>query len=170
MTSRAILLTLASVMGISGTSQAEPIVIDKAATHLQGTDRNRNQPKPKLTLHTTMATWCVACKAELPQLSYLRSVFKPEELGMFGLPYDEKEGPALLKAWATTNHPPYELLADLTKDDISSVKSMVLTTFKIDAVPAAFVTDSDGRILRAKLGPPSVSELRELLRSQRERR
>lgn len=165
-----LLFALVSVIGIAGKSLAEPIVIDKAGTQLQVTDRNRDGPKPKLVLHTTMATWCVPCKAELPQFLYLRSVFKPEELGMFGLPYDDKEGSERLKAWAVANGPPYELLTNLTRDNIASVKMMVLKTLKIDGVPATIVTDTDGRILRMRWGPPSVSELRELLRSQRDRR
>ena len=154
----------------AGAWAAESVVIDKAATQLQVVDASRDRTKPKVIVHTTMATWCVACKAELPQYSYLRSVFKPEEVAIFGLPYDEKEGADLLKAWAASNKPSYQLLTNLTKDEISSVKRMVLTTLKIDAVPATFMTDSDGRILRARLGPPSVSEIRELLRSQRERK
>lgn len=168
----ALLLALASALGISTAAATESVVIDKAATRLQVqvTDHAAGQPKPKLTLNTTMATWCVACKAEMPQLMYLRSTFKPEELGMVGLPYDEKDAAASLKAWAAANHAPYELLADLSKDDILSIKAMVLTTFRMDAVPAAFVTDADGHILRAKLGPPSVSEIRELLRAQRDRK
>ena len=117
-----------------------------------------------------MATWCVACKAELPQLTYLRSVFKPEELAMFGLPYDEKEGAAKLTAWADANRPPYELVANLTPDGIASAKSIVKTTLRMDAVPAVIVTDGDGRIVRTRFGPPSVSELRELLRLQKDRK
>jgi peroxiredoxin len=163
-----LLFALVSVMGIPGESLAQPIVMDKAGTRLQVTELKRDRPKPKLVLYTTMATWCVACRTEIPQFSYLRSVFKPEELGMFGLPYDDKEGSEQLKAWAVANHPPYELLINLTKDNFASVKMMVLKTLRIDAVPATIVTDSNGRILRTRWGPPSVSELRELLRSQRD--
>ena len=163
------LFALLSATGIAGKSWADSIVVDNAATRLQVTDRNRDRPGPRLVLYTTMATWCVACRTELPQFLHLRSVFKPEELGMFGLPYDDKEGPERLKAWAVANGPPYELLANLTRDNIASVKMMVLKTLRIDAVPASIVTDTNGRILRTRWGPPSVSELRELLRSQKDR-
>ena len=166
----ALWLALMGVIGFTGTSSAESIVTDAAATKMRVTDRNRGGPKPKLVLYTTTATWCAPCKAELPQLSYLRSVFKPEELGMFGLPYDDKEGAERLTAWANANHPPYELIANMTADGIASVKTIVKTTLKMDAVPAIIVTDGDGRIVRARFGPPSVSELRELLRLQRDPR
>lgn len=166
----ALLLALAGVIGIAANSSAQSIATDEAATRLQVTDRNRDGPKPKLVLYTTMATWCVPCKAELPQFSYLRSVFKPEELDMLGLPYDDKEGAERLKAWAAANRPSYELLASLSKDNIASVKAMVLKSLRMDAVPTSIVTDTRGQILRVKFGPPSVSELRELLRLQKERK
>jgi thiol-disulfide isomerase/thioredoxin len=161
-------LALMALAGFAGTSSAETIVTDAAATKMRVSDRKAG-PKPKLVLYTTMATWCAPCKAELPQLTYLRSVFKPEELAMIGLPYDDKEGAAKLTAWASANHPPYELIANLTPEGIASAKSVVKATLRMDAVPAIIVTDGDGRIVRARFGPPSVSEMRELL-SQRDRK
>lgn len=149
---------------------AESIVTDAAATKMRLGDRKAAAPNTKLVLYTTMATWCAPCKAELPQLAYLRSVFKPEELAMFGLPYDDKEGAAKLTAWADANRPAYELVANLTPDGIASAKGVVMTTLRMDAVPAIIVTDGGGRIVRVRFGPPSVSELRELLRSQKDRR
>ena len=159
-----------ALAGFAATPCAESIVTDAAATKMRIGERKTAGPNPKLVLYTTMATWCAPCKAELPQLTYLRSVFKPEELAMFGLPYDEKEGAAKLTAWADANRPPYELVANLTPDGIASAKSIVKTTLRMDAVPAVIVTDGDGRIVRTRFGPPSVSELRELLRLQLDRK
>lgn len=157
-------------IGVITACHAEPVRFDTAGKQLQVTPRDRQAPKPRLVLHTTMATWCVACKAELPQFAYLRSVFTPEELGMYGLPYDQKDRPEQLAAWAASHRPSYQLLTDLSTRSIASVKTMVLANLRMDAVPASIITDADGRILRARWGPPSVSELRELLRSQKARR
>ncbi len=162
-------LALMALAGFAATSSAESIVTDAAATKMRIGERKATGPSPKLVLYTTMATWCAPCKAELPQLTYLRSVFKPEELAMFGLPYDEKEGAAKLTAWADANHPPYELVANLTPEGIAAAKSVVKATLRMDAVPAIIVTDGEGRIVRTRFGPPSVSEMRELLR-QRDRK
>lgn len=166
-----LLFALAVSIGFAADSPAQSISMDEAMARLQVTDRHRDGPKKsRLVLYTTMATWCVPCKVELPQFSYLRSVFKPEELDMIGLPYDDKEGAKRLEEWAAANRPAYELLAGLPKDKISSVKAMVIKRLRMDAVPASIVTDIDGNILRVKFGPPSVSELREMLRSQGDRK
>lgn len=154
----------------AGTCAAESIVTDSAATKFRIGERKATGPNAKLVLYTTFATWCAPCKAELPQLSHLRAVFSPEELAMFGLPYDEKEGAAKLTAWGQANKPPYEMIANLTPDGIASAKSVVKTKLGMDAVPAIIVTDGEGRIVRTRFGPPSVSELRELLRSQKDRK
>jgi peroxiredoxin len=146
-----------------GASAGGLIVTDKGRLEVV---RGAGTPKPKLVLNSTMATWCTACKAEMPQLNYLRSVFKPDELAMYGLPYDEKDKPDQLKAWAAANHTPYVLVSDASQSEIASVKAAVISTLKMDAVPASFITDAEGHVLRARFGPPSVSELRELLRSQ----
>lgn len=158
-------IVLSALLAMAAASGAAPLVIDKAGRKVQVPETQG--PKPRLVLHTTMATWCAACRVELPQLAFVRNAFKPEELAMYGLPYDEKERPEQLRAWAATHRPPYQLLTELSAPDIASVKGLVLTNMKMDAVPATFITDTQGRILRAKWGPPSVSEIRELLRAQK---
>lgn len=118
---------------------------------------------PALVLNTTFATWCEPCRRELPQLRRLRSAFGPDSLEMVGVPYDEKEDRAKLGSWIATNQPPYRPQADLTRDQILSVQDFVRKTFGLDGIPATVVTAADGRVLLAKWGPPTVSELRELL-------
>ena len=120
-------------------------------------------PRPQLVLYTTMATWCAACLTELPQFNMLRATFQPHELGMFGVPYDEKEGAGKLSAWATANRPPYTLLTEAPNDYKATVKQTAIDILKLDGIPASIVTDGEGRVLLAKWGPPSVSEVRELL-------
>ncbi|HST00239.1 MAG TPA: hypothetical protein VLJ84_01125, partial [Usitatibacter sp.] len=58
--------------------------------------------------------------------NYLRSVFRPDELAMYGLPYDEKDKPDQLKAWAAANHTPYVLVSDASQREIASVKAAVI--------------------------------------------
>ncbi len=161
-----ILLIFVSLGGVSRKAFAESITINGSVTHLKLTDIKREGAQPKIVLYTTMATWCIACRDELPQYSFLHSVFKPEELEIYGLPYDLNDDQAKLIGWVDSFKPSYTLLSALTKGEISSVKAVVLKTLKIDAVPASIITDGNGRILRSRWGPPSVSEIRELIRLQ----
>ena len=120
-----------------------------------------------LQLFTTMATWCTACKGEMPQFRRLRAAFTPRDLGLFGVPIDPSEGPARIEAWDATNRPAYRLLRGLTATHVAAVKSLVLDELKMDAVPASIVTDGAGNVLLARWGPPSISQIRELLATVR---
>lgn len=125
---------------------------------------NGGEPTPKLVLYTTVATWCAACVTELPQMAHLRTVFPPDVLAMYGVPYDEAEGPDKLGAWAATHRPAYRLLADMARERAESVKGTALDMLKLEAAAATVVTDGSGRVLLARWGPPSISAMRELLR------
>jgi thiol-disulfide isomerase/thioredoxin len=118
---------------------------------------------PRLRFYTTMATWCTACREELPQLRALRAAFSADRLAMAAVPIDPEESRELVEAWGAAHKPPYELLTGLTEPQVSSVKDLVMAELQLDAVPATIVTDDEGTVLLAQWGPPTVSQIRELL-------
>jgi thiol-disulfide isomerase/thioredoxin len=123
----------------------------------------------ELTMYTTMATWCTICKGELPQLATLRQAFGPEELDMRAVPVDPEDSSEKLARYMDENHPAYRLLTDLGPRDVEAVEDVVEQTTKLkDALPATLVTDSDGMVLLAKGGVPSISDLRKLLDNHRQ--
>jgi hypothetical protein len=119
--------------------------------------------RPRLTLFTTMATWCAACRSELAQFRTLRAAFSPAELSMVAVPIDTAESRELVEAWGAAHGPPYELLTGLAETEVTAVKDLVLETLQLDAVPATIVTDANGGVLLTQWGPPSISKIRELL-------
>jgi peroxiredoxin len=110
-----------------------------------------------------MATWCVACRGELAQLRRLRETFAAADLAMAGVPIDTAESGGQIEAWGAANHPPYELLANLTRAQVLGVKSVVQKELNSDAVPATLITDAAGNLLHAQWGPPTLSRIRALL-------
>ena len=117
-----------------------------------------------LVMYTTMATWCAACAAEVPQLEALRARFRPGELAMLALPVDEDDGPSQLADWMTEHAPPYELLPELSSGQRAEVRAAVESLAGRYVIPATLVTDREGNLLWAKPGPPSVSDIRRLIR------
>jgi thiol-disulfide isomerase/thioredoxin len=111
----------------------------------------------------TMATWCVACKEQTPQLELLAETFTPEELEIVGLPVDDKEGAALLQEYATATQPPYRLVLALDEDQRRTVRKTLTSILPPDAIPASIVTDGNGRVIQSSAGVPTVSELRRIL-------
>jgi thiol-disulfide isomerase/thioredoxin len=132
---------------------------------LELTSTSTRTTNARLRLYTTMATWCVACQTELPQLQRLREAFAEEELAMFGVPVDPREDADKIEAWRAAYQPVYELLSGLTPKQKISVSRLVVRELGMEAVPATLITDAADHVLHAQWGPPSISKLRELLTS-----
>ncbi|MDE0357889.1 MAG: ASPIC/UnbV domain-containing protein [Gammaproteobacteria bacterium] len=122
--------------------------------------------RARLILYTTVATWCAPCLAELPSLNLLRTSFTNAEVEIFGVPWDPDETPETLAAWSKRYEPPYRILSELKPRQRDTVIQGALDALRIDGLPAAVVTDSEGKVLLVRWGPPSVSELRVLLENQ----
>ncbi len=117
----------------------------------------------RFKLMTTMATWCDACKAELPQIKFLRAEFGADELEILGVPVDENDNARKLEEYVKTYAPAYQMLDGLSEDQVAAVKQAVIDALRVDALPATILTDADGHVLRTLWGVPSVSDIRELL-------
>ena len=123
--------------------------------------------QPRLRMYTSTATWCAACKASLPQLRSLRDSFAFADLDMSAVPIDPTDGPKKLEAYVAKYQPAYRLLADLTTEEVADFAETLVEATGIDVLPSTLVTDSDGRLLMAVSGVPTVSQLRKLLRNER---
>lgn len=119
-----------------------------------------------LRLVTTMATWCEACRGELPQLALLREQFDTDELALLGVPVDDEDDAAKLTAYEREHAPAYQLLKELSADEVAAVKQHVIDELRVDALPAAILTDARGRVLETLWEVPSVSKVRELLQRE----
>jgi peroxiredoxin len=120
----------------------------------------------RLKVVTTMATWCAACKGELPQLATLRAAFGEDEVAMFGVPVDPKDSAKKLSEYAQKYQPAYDLLTDLRPEEVESVQGALKEALKIEALPSTLILDADGRVLEATTGLPTISTLRRLLDRQ----
>jgi thiol-disulfide isomerase/thioredoxin len=118
---------------------------------------------PRLRLVTTMASWCVACKAEVPELRALRAAFSHEELCLAGVAVDPNDDEALLEGFLEEYQPPYDLLP-VDHSSAARVRAVGLELVGQEVLPTSLVLDAEGHILAARAGRPfTVSELRALL-------
>ena len=104
-----------------------------------------------------------ACKRNIPQVAALREGFGADELAVYGVPIDPEDTPEMLAEYAAEYRPAYQLLSDAPRAEVERVQAIVLREFTRDVLPASFVTDADGRVLRLVAGVPTISELRKLL-------
>jgi hypothetical protein len=116
-----------------------------------------------LVLHLGVATWCVACAKEIPELRDIATAFDASELTMVGVPCDPKEGPDELAAWTRKLSPPYRIaeVSDEERDAMFGVSQALL--HQSGPLPFSVVTDGEGEVLLASWGVPTISELRRFL-------
>jgi hypothetical protein len=115
-----------------------------------------------LVLYLGVATWCVTCAAEIPELRVLRAAMKPDELAMVGVPIDPRETPEQLQAWVGRYDPPYEM-AEPSSVALEDFKAVVKSELRqTERLPLSIVTDTEGHVLLARWGIPTLSELRAL--------
>lgn len=112
-----------------------------------------------LRMITTLATWCVACKTELPQLRYLRSRFPPEKLLMLGVPVDLAEDRVKLEKFRDEHNPPYQILLDYPTAKVAEIQQQVRAMAGQDVLPATILANAQGDILATIPGVPTASEL-----------
>ena len=114
-----------------------------------------------LRLFTLTATWCAACKSELPQLAGIRRHFPPGQLAMFGLPGDGSETPGQLKAYTDKYRPDYRMLAEITEGERQTMHDTLGKS--ADVLPASIVTNRSGKVLLVTRGLPTVSQIARIL-------
>lgn len=117
----------------------------------------------RLRLVTTFATWCEPCVAELPELRRLREVFDGSELELLGVPVDPDDRGAPIERWVRRHAPPYRMLAELPRERVEALEALLRERLGGDGIPASLLLDREGRVVHARFGAPTVSELRRLL-------
>jgi hypothetical protein len=120
---------------------------------------------PSLRLYTTMATWCPACKRNIPQVRYLRTALPAATVRMYGLPIDGDDTLEMLAEYDRDHRPGYALLTGATPAEVSAAKKLVRDELADDVLPTTIVTDGSGRVLEIIAGVPTLSQVRMLLRA-----
>ncbi|KQS25476.1 TlpA disulfide reductase family protein [Dyadobacter sp. Leaf189] len=114
----------------------------------------------KYVLIDFWASWCGPCRMENPNVVRMYDKFKDKGFDIYGVSLDDNE-----KAWKTA----------ISKDNLkwqhgSELKkwnSGVAQTYGVNAIPATFLIDKDGKIIAKNLrGPALESKLMELLGAQ----
>jgi peroxiredoxin len=126
--------------------------------------------KSGLTLIATMATWCVACVEEMSEFNALRAEFDAEELAIYAVPVDAEDTAGMLANWSAQHKPPYEIMVGINRSEVDQVNAVTQVELRTEAVPATFLTNSEGQVLIARWGVPTISDVRRLLWEERAKR
>jgi len=146
-------------LGAPATPAAEP-------SHPRPSLLPRLEAKPgtRLRVLTTFATWCATCLRDLPLVAELQEAFAGDGVALYGLPIDPAEPPETVAAWQEARKPVFQIVSDLTDAERNAANALARQELRRDdLLPTTFVTDAQGRLVRAMFGVPTVSEVRQLL-------
>jgi thiol-disulfide isomerase/thioredoxin len=102
---------------------------------MSGVEKRIAANKGKVTLIMFWATWCPACKTELPVLEQLRAKYPKDKLDILAMSVDDTDQAmhAYLKSRPTT------LTVLMAKGDVS-------TEFGVRSIPSLVIFDGEGQV------------------------
>lgn len=119
-----------------------------AMTTLSGQPVTLEQYRGRVVLLDVWATWCPPCVAALPRLQALHNRYRAKGFSVVGVSLDEG-GASTVRPFVTRRKLTYPLLLD------TQGTASVQRTLKIERLPALFLIDASGRIIRRWTGEPT---------------
>ena len=114
----------------------------------------------KFVLIDFWASWCGPCRMENPNVVRMYDKFKDKGFDIYGVSLDDNE-----KAWKTAIE--RDKLKWQHGSELKKWNSGVAQSYGVNAIPATFLIDKDGKIIAKNLrGPALESKLTELLGAQ----
>jgi len=131
----ALLLCISLLAACSGGSQPAAPGGKFETLDMPAVERHFAANKGKVTLVMFWATWCPACKTEMPVLEQLRAKYPLEQLDVMAISVDDTE----------------QVMAEYLKSQPTSVsvylsKAEVGSDFGVKSIPALYVLDKNGQV------------------------
>jgi peroxiredoxin len=115
------------------------------AVTMQGDSVDLGSMKGNVVLLNVWATWCIPCRREIPELQALHQDYESKGLRIWGVSVDAGEADADVNAFIKDFSMTYIVLRDPAE--------RVLSTFRIQGVPASYLIDREGIVRWRTLGP-----------------
>lgn len=118
---------------------------------LTDTEVTKETYKDKVLLVDFWATWCKPCIATMPELQKLYADYAEKGLVVLGISIDEK-GAKVVKPFVTKHKFLYPMALD-------AGEKPMWQAYRVKGVPALFLIDKEGNIVRQWLGKPDKIEV-----------
>jgi thiol-disulfide isomerase/thioredoxin len=124
---------------------------DFAETDLDGKPLSIANYKGKVVLLDFWATWCGPCLAELPNVVAAYKKYHPKGFEIIGISLDREDSLDKLKAFTKEREMPWVQFYDG-----KYWSNKLVVRYQIQAIPATFLLDGEGRIIGRDLRGPAL--------------
>jgi peroxiredoxin len=127
---------------------------EKILHDTQGKEIAFSSLQGKWVVLNVWASWCEGCVKEIPELNNFNQHITEHDLVFYGFNFDKLEGEDLKKAIVKANiHFP------VLEDDVTHLWNLGV----IDVLPATFIINPNGKLVKIILGPSTEKSLRQNL-------
>ena len=116
---------------------------------LDGKTHSLSDYHSKVVVLNFWATWCIPCRAEMPDLEHEARVHKSDPVAVVGVDWKESTGPVdeFIRGLGVT----YPILLDSD--------GRIYDAYRVSALPTTFLIDRNGRLVKTRLGISSRDEI-----------
>jgi peroxiredoxin len=122
---------------------------------LDGRDHALADYRGKVVLVNFWATWCIPCRAEIPDLEHEARTQDPGQVVIVGV--DSREAPEPVQGFISDLGVTYPILLD--RD------GAVYDRYQVDSLPQTFIVDREGRVASARTGIVSREQVEAEIRA-----
>ncbi len=153
----ALALAACSLPGASSPASAAPGAPAPGFT-VQGVDgatHSLSDYRGKVVVLNFWATWCIPCRAEMPDLEHEARIHRSDPVVILGMDWMESAAP--IKDFAQGLGVSYPMLLD--------ADGRLYQTYRVGALPTTFIIDTHGRLLKSRIGIASRDEIEAEIKS-----
>ncbi|WP_066060854.1 thiol-disulfide oxidoreductase ResA [Neobacillus soli] len=126
---------------------------DFALVDMQGNKHRLSEYKGQGVFLNFWGTWCPPCKKEMPYINNQYHQFKDKGVQLMSV--DIQESPLAVSQFADRLKLDFPIMIDTDKE--------VMNTYGIDLLPATFLIDKNGKVLKYHTGELSEDKIREFM-------
>jgi peroxiredoxin len=155
----ALALTACNLPGGSSAASTTPGATAPGFT-VQGVDGGTHalsDYRGKVVVLNFWATWCIPCRAEMPDLEHEARLHRSDGVVILGM--DWKEAAAPVRDFTQGLGVTYPILLDTAGG--------VYATYKVGALPTTFIIDAKGRLVKSRIGIASRDEIESEIKAAR---
>ena len=143
---------IVALLSLPACADSQPDAVSFDKVDVAGMEKFLENSKGKVVVLLFWATWCPACRTELPELEELKKLYSEDDLTILGVSLDERESD--LAIFFSSRLPNYQIL--LGNKELAQ-------EYKVREIPKLVIYDQKGDTVFDRPGAFPLPELQKII-------